>query len=328
MNGILNILKPAGMTSHDVVNAVRRILKIRKVGHTGTLDPMAAGVLPVCVGSATRITEYLDADYKKYRCEMQLGIQTDTEDIWGNVLSRMAVAIETTETHEQCDKNENVMKRISEAAVIEAARRFVGDVMQKPPDYSAVRIAGRRLYEYARNGESVLVEPRRINVKALTVRNFRHAEARVMFDIESSKGSYIRTICSEIGNALGCGAAMSFLVRTACGRFELEHATSLEELERATMDGRLQDVMLPMDYPLTRFEAIQVINESRAQYFINGGPLDPFETIGNLPVDGSLFRLYSGGVFIAMARFDADTGKIKSDKVFHRGLNIKTEVRG
>jgi len=319
MNGIINILKPAGMTSHDVVSAVRRILNEKKAGHTGTLDPMAVGVLPVCLGGATRIIEYLDEDYKKYRCELQLGLITDTEDIWGTVLSETPVVIEPDGGVEDGVDKAGVV-HVCEAALLEAAGKLVGEMMQTPPSYSAVRVGGRRLYEYARSGETVAAAPRKINIRRLSIIKIDHQRGRAVFDVESSKGSYIRTLCTAIGEALGCGAAMSFLVRTAAGRFELSDAVTFEELEEAVAENSLEKFLKPADYPLSRFHRYEISNRGKASYLINGGPLDPEDLDRNATEETGLFILECGGEFIAMAHFDKEKGRIISDKVFCREL--------
>ncbi len=250
-DGIINVLKPAGMTSHDGVQFLRRLTGIKRIGHTGTLDPMAVGVLPLCIGSAARITEYLDLDYKKYRCEMQLGLETDTQDIWGTVL--------------QDRRNEGYPNK---ERVVNALSNFSGLISQYPPGYSAVRVNGKRLYEYARQGEEVEIKPREVEIKCLHIISFDQEKGRVTFDVECSKGTYIRTICKDAGNILGCGAAMSCLVRTASGAFTLEDSVTLEELR----DNDPEKYLLTSDYPLVHFGKA-VVNADRGKWFTNGGHL-------------------------------------------------------
>jgi tRNA pseudouridine55 synthase len=320
MNGIINILKPAGMTSHDVVGVMRKIFGIKRIGHTGTLDPMAVGVLPICIGSATRIIEYLDPDYKKYRCEMVLGIRTDTEDIWGKVLEKQHVCFVDDSSAGDIRCNGSDCKVVTTSDIFNVIKDFVGDVVQTPPDYSAVRIAGRRLYDYARNGEKVQAAPRRIHVKSLEIISMDHKAGKILFDIESSKGSYIRTICTEMGRKLGCGAAMSFLVRTASGSFLIENAFSLEEVEAAVLNNDLGLVLLPMDYPLGRLASLHVRDPQRAAAFVNGGPLDVQEVEAQTIELDRIYRVYYLDQFIAIARYNEETGKIKAEKVFCRAL--------
>ena len=272
-DGILNINKPQGMTSHDVVRDLRRLLGVKKIGHTGTLDPMATGVLPVCIGRATRITEYTDLDFKKYRCTLRLGLVTDTQDIWGEILEENSTAAVTTE------------------AVREAFSGFHGKIMQKPPMYSAVKVAGRRLYDYARAGETVEVKERQVYIKTLEIEgmNFAHDTdvKKVTFTVECSKGTYIRTVCQDVGRRLGCGATMENLERLASGRFKIEEAIDLYELvdtysvrrfegekyfvepagEAALLE--IEKLILPTDYPLTHF-GTAVMDGERARKFIDG----------------------------------------------------------
>ena len=272
-DGILNINKPQGVTSHDVVRDIRRLLGTKKIGHTGTLDPMATGVLPVCIGKATRITEYTDLDFKKYRCTLRLGTITDTQDIWGEILEENSTAAVTTE------------------AVREAFSAFHGKISQKPPMYSAVRVAGRRLYDYARAGETVEVKEREVYIKALEIEamDFAHDSdvKKVTFTVECSKGTYIRTICEDVGKRLGCGATMESLERLASGRFKIEEAIDLYELVEAYSIRRfegekyfvqpaeeaalleIEKLILPMDYPLTHF-GTAVMDDERARKFIDG----------------------------------------------------------
>jgi tRNA pseudouridine55 synthase len=250
-DGIINLLKTAGMTSHDGVQMLRRLTGVKRIGHTGTLDPMAVGVLPLCIGSAARITEYLDLDYKKYRCEMQLGLETDTQDIWGTVIQ------------------DNRGNYIFDSEKIEGAlNSFQGLISQYPPGYSAVRVNGRRLYEYARRGEEVEITPRQVNIKSITVINMDPEKTRVTFDVECSKGTYIRTICHDAGRILGCGAVMSCLIRTASGVFTLENTVTIEELT----EGNPEQYLLEPDFPLVHFGKAAV-NEERGKWFVNGGHL-------------------------------------------------------
>ncbi|QOX62569.1 tRNA pseudouridine(55) synthase TruB [Anoxybacterium hadale] len=250
-DGIINLLKPAGMTSHDGVQFLRRLTGIKRIGHTGTLDPMAVGVLPLCIGSAARITEYLDLDYKKYRCEMQLGLETDTQDIWGTAIQ---------------DRREAGFPE--RAKVEEALFRLRGVIYQYPPGYSAVRVNGKRLYEYARQGEEVEIKARKVEIKDLTVISYDSDRGRAVFDVTCSKGTYIRTICHDTGTFLGCGAVMSSLIRTASGAFELNHTVTLEELK----DNGAEPYLLPPDFPLVHFGQATV-SADRGKWFANGGHL-------------------------------------------------------
>ena len=249
-NGILNINKPQGMTSHDVVYRVRRALGIKRVGHTGTLDPMCTGVLPICIGTATRVTEYLDLDFKTYRCSMILGKITDTQDIWGELLE------------------ERPLDGITEEDVRNAFRSFSGVIMQKPPMYSAVRVNGRRLYEYARAGEEVKVKERKIYINRLEIEKINLAEKTVVFTVECSKGTYIRTICQDVGLALGCGAVMSALERLASGAFKIEEALNLDDLMNMSPE-EIEKHMKSADFPLIHFGKV-VCDAAMAKKFVDG----------------------------------------------------------
>src|SRR5665647_564677 len=219
MNGIVNLLKPAGMTSHDCVYALRRISGERKIGHTGTLDPNACGVLPLCVGNATRLIEYMDKESKSYRCEMLLGLVTDTQDIWGKVTQ---------------DKRHQIMN-ISMDAVNTALLNFKGVISQVPPNYSAIKINGKRLYKYAREGQEVKVSSRSVMIYRLELLNYDSISGRLIFDIECSKGTYVRTICHDLGEKLGIGGCMSFLLRTTASGFNILQTKTLQELEIMTI---------------------------------------------------------------------------------------------
>ncbi|MCI5897540.1 MAG: tRNA pseudouridine(55) synthase TruB [Anaerovoracaceae bacterium] len=249
--GIINLLKPAGMTSHDAVYFLRRLTGEKRIGHTGTLDPMAVGVLPLCIGNATRIIEYLDADRKSYRCEMLLGIETDTQDIWGEVL---------------CDRRKSAGNLTAEK-LKEVLETFQGDIFQIPPRYSSVRINGRHLYEYARKGEEVEIKPRPVQIYNLNLISFHSDTGRAVFDVTCSKGTYIRSICQAAGEILGCGAAMSFLARTGSGVFRIEDAVTMEELQ----EGWEKNLISP-DSPLMHFGKLE-IPEHRKNWYLNGGYL-------------------------------------------------------
>ncbi len=311
--GILNIYKPAGMTSHDVVAAVRKKLGIKRVGHTGTLDPMATGVLPVCVGRAARITEYLDLDFKTYSCSMTLGKVTDTQDIWGKVIE------------------ERTADGITESDVIKAFEPFRGVIDQKPPMYSAVRVDGRRLYEYAREGKTVDVKTRKIYIDSLHIKKIDLSCHAVDFSVRCSKGTYIRTICQDVGETLGCGAVMSHLERTESGVFNAETAVKTDDLMEMSREEILK-LLLPADYPLVHFGRLTVDSKGR-KMFLNGRHLPPSicrvekepelkSKKPPLPVReeySGAYNVYqraeSEDIFLGVAFFDERYGKYKADKV-------------
>lgn len=218
MEGVININKPLGMTSHDVVAQLRRILDMKRIGHTGTLDPEATGVLPVCVGKATKITELLTAAQKQYVARVRLGIVTDTQDATGEVLRTSPVTAEKEE-------------------VLQALKSFEGEISQIPPMYSAIKVDGKKLYELAREGKEIEREPRRITVYGIKLLNFDLENHCFTMRVDCSKGTYIRTLCQDIGESLGCGAHMAGLTRTRSGQFQIENSITLEEVEQRIMQG-------------------------------------------------------------------------------------------
>lgn len=300
MDGFINFIKPPGMTSHDVVKVLRRVLGEKKAGHTGTLDPMAVGVLPVGFGSATKITEYLEHDWKAYRCEMVLGPVTDTGDIWGTVLEdRMPL----TPCLEEVQK---------------AADTFLGEISQIPPMYSAVRVNGKRLYEYARNGETVEAKARKVIIRSMTIAEV--CENRILFDVECSKGTYVRTLCTELGALLGSGGVMSFLVRTGSGAFGIQNGITLEEIEAHLENGgKPEELLLPTDFPIKDYGRV-ILDEDKAHRFVNGGhiKLSDFRLEkGNL---GQYYRVYRNdtNTFLGMATLGEWQKRLIPHKVFHR----------
>ncbi len=222
-NGVININKEAGFTSMDVVARMRGILRMKKIGHTGTLDPEATGVLPVCVGRGTKLVEKFMADDKVYRAVMLLGVTTDSQDMTGKVLTESAV---------QC----------APADILSAIGSFVGGYDQLPPMYSAKKVNGKKLVDLARKGIEVERQPRFVNIMSINVEAVDIP--RVTMTVTCSKGTYIRTLCHDIGQKLGCGAAMESLVRTRVGRFKLEDAVTLGELEKLRDEERLEEVVI------------------------------------------------------------------------------------
>ena len=295
MNGIINFHKPQNVTSHDCVSVIRRLTGIKRVGHTGTLDPMATGVLPICIGSATRVIEYLDQDEKTYRCDMQLGVETDTQDIWGQIL------------------RERPTDHLTPERIAEAVFSFQGDVVQIPPKYSALKVNGRRLYEYARAGQDVEIKSRHIFISKMQLDSIQGSN--VTFTVTCSKGTYVRTLCSDMGEKLGCGAAMSGLVRLATGMFRLEDAFTPEQLKTMTKE-EIQKILVPVDAPLSRFPSV-TLPEQTARDFTNGKSV-------LLPEDQKkddstgLVRVYYGSEFIGVGRLSG--GGLTADKVFNTRL--------
>lgn len=278
---IINILKPPNMTSHDVVGRLRRLTRIKRIGHTGTLDPMAAGVLPVCIGKSTKIIEYFEQDAKTYRCEMTLGASTDTEDAWGTVL----------ETSELVP---------TEEALRGAMMSFVGDIDQIPPMYSALKINGQKLYDLARQGKVVERQARRRTIHSIDIIDINLEKKTVLYDVTCSKGTYIRTLCHDIGVQLGCFAHMSFLMRTQSGQFSLANAVTLEQL------NNIEDVIKysqTIEETLSTFERIDVPVDLQ-QKMINGVKIDLTPYLTN---ESQFYMVYVGDLFIGTAK-STDTG--------------------
>ncbi|MBI4737552.1 MAG: tRNA pseudouridine(55) synthase TruB [candidate division NC10 bacterium] len=250
VHGVLNINKPAGMTSHDVVDAVRKILGVRRVGHTGTLDPQATGVLPLCVGRATRIAQFLTQADKEYLMTLRLGVTTDTLDAAGKETGRV----------------EDI--RVRREDLLAILPRFVGEIQQVPPIFSAKKYRGERLYRLARRGEKVERPPVAVRVHALELLEF--APPLVRLRATCSKGTYARSLCDDIGRALGCGGHLHALTRTRAGRFSLDGILTLEELERRVREGRLPEVLISIADALAHLPAVRVAPEA-GRLILHGG---------------------------------------------------------
>jgi tRNA pseudouridine55 synthase len=291
LSGIFNINKPAGMTSHDVVKEIRKVSGERRVGHAGTLDPMATGVLLVCIGSATRVTEYLMRHPKCYRAEITLGVTTDTLDAQGEV----------TQVAEIVD--------VSRQAVERALETFVGTIQQVPPMYSALKKDGKKLYELARQGITVEREPREVEIRRLEI--VAWSPPRVTVDVECSKGTYIRALARDLGEMLEVGAYLSDLTRMASGRFTLSDASDLETVIEAIQGGWWMLLIHPLDEALLEYEAM-IVDESTEERIRHGQMIDA-------PRSGDMAyaRAYSrNGRFIAVMRYEEWAGKWQPHKVF------------
>lgn len=287
MNGIILVDKPQDWTSHDVVAKLRGVLHERRIGHSGTLDPLATGLLVVFVGRATRAVEFAEADSKEYIAGLRLGVSTDTQDITGNIVAESAALPD-------------------EAALREAIGRFIGDVEQIPPMYSAIKIGGKKLYELARRGESVERAPRKITVSAIDIAG-RDGDDYIL-NISCSKGTYVRTLCSDIGEALGCGACMSSLRRTRAGVFSVDDAHSLADIEAAVREGRLSDIILPVDTLFASFPKLTV-SQSAAKRLKNGN-------IIKISAEDGEYKVYSDSdEFLLLGRVEC--GKLKTIKSFY-----------
>ncbi|MBD5403284.1 tRNA pseudouridine(55) synthase TruB [bacterium] len=244
MFGFLNIYKPKGMTSHDVVAQLRRITKIKQIGHTGTLDPFAVGVLPVCIGKATRLIEYLKDD-KEYLATVQFGKTTDSYDLDGNVVSTFD-------------------KKVSIEEIKSALKSFEGEIEQLPPIYSAIKVNGKKLYEYARKGEDVEIKPRKVFISKIELKDFDESAQSAKVLVACSKGTYIRSIAHDLGQSLGCGGYLNSLERTKAGEFLSEHSIKLEDISDKSIVG--SNIINPLDildfpkYEMNEIEAERVLH--------------------------------------------------------------------
>lgn len=297
MNGLINVLKPPNMTSHDVVGFLRRITGIKKIGHTGTLDPMAAGVLPVCIGKATRVAEYFNYDQirKTYRAELKLGIKTDTQDAYGKI-------IESTNKERSTDKE-----------LINAFKHFTGLIEQVPPMFSAKKVNGKKLYELAREGITIERKKREVNIYGITLVNKSNDESlkrnKFLFDVECSSGTYVRTICNDVGDELGTFGYMSFLLRTKVGKFQLKDALTIEEIEKLYIENNLENYLYSADYPLEFLDKIE-IEKKYFNQILNGmklplGSVINFELkdlnmLSNEEIESKEYRIYCKDKFIGV----------------------------
>lgn len=304
MDRIFNINKPKGMTSHDVVYKVRKILGIKKVGHTGTLDPDAIGVLPICVGRATKVSDLILNKDKEYECEMILGIETDTYDSSGKVIF------------------EKEIKGITEEDVKKALLSQIGEIDQYPPIYSALKINGEKMCDIARSGraDEIIVNPRRIEIKNIEILSIDLP--KVLFKVECSKGTYIRSICHDVGADLEIGAHMTYLKRIKSGIFEYDNTITLQELEKYKQENRLIEHSFSIEETLSEFPYL-ILNNNAVKYYSNGGVIE-----SNRFIDGDYFekskrvRVYTPDRdFIGIGILNKDNDKlwVKSEKIFRLG---------
>lgn len=297
LHGVIPVLKPAGMTSHDVVAQIRRYSGQKRVGHTGTLDPDVKGVLPVCLGQATRIAEYIQQMPKRYQGTLVLGVSTDTQDASGMILDRKEVAPLTSEE------------------VDEVFAGFVGKVSQVPPMYSAIKVKGRRLYEWAREGKEVIRQPRDIHIYHLKRRGMTEGDFPcIHFDVECSKGTYVRTLCVDLGQALGYPAHMSHLIRTTSGPFVLQDSFSLEEIKEIASADLWKDILVEPGDALVHLPSL-IISKEDYIHVMNGMALEWPGPAADVP-DSGLFRVFTEeGTFCAVYRWE-DEGRAYPEKVF------------
>lgn len=306
INGILNIYKEKGYTSHDVVACLRRIVGQKKIGHTGTLDPDAEGVLPVCLGRATKLCDMLTDRNKTYEAVLLLGKTTDTQDLSGNVLK-------------ECDTS-----RISPKEAADHIYRFVGEYDQIPPMYSALKVNGKKLYELAREGKTVERKSRKIYI--FQIRILEMKLPRIRMEVECSKGTYIRTLCHDIGESLGTGGCMESLKRTRSGRFSLEESVKLSQVEEKKEQGRLMELVIPVDEIFSELKPV-VLKESCARTAYNGGPFPSAYLQSRTEYKpGEEYRVYDAdGHFIAVYVYDGDKRKFILKKMFLDPEEVRAE---
>lgn len=296
MDGILNINKAIGMTSHDVVAKIRKILQQKRVGHAGTLDPAACGVLPICLGQGTRVAEYLSESGKAYQAEIIFGVVTDTYDREGTIIQTTSVADLT-------------QPRI-EAALVP----FLGPQMQLPPRYSAIKIQGQPAYKRVRAGEEITLEPRPVEITHLSI--LAWASPRLTLAIECSKGTYIRSLAYDLGTQLGCGAHLGALIRTRSGPFLLADSITLETLTAAVTTNTVQEYLCPADRVLQNYPAL-LLDETTTERVLHGNAFHYNLATPTASTPPNLARIYDhSGHFLAIAHWDAETAMWQPRKVF------------
>lgn len=289
MNGIIIIDKPLGKTSHDMVYFMRKLTGIKKVGHTGTLDPEATGVLPICIGSAAKAADMLTLSDKRYTAELVLGMTTDTQDASGEVLTECAVNL----TYEE---------------IASAVKSFEGETDQIPPMYSAIKQNGKKLYELARKGIDVERKKRKITIHEINILDIDTVDYRIKIDVLCSKGTYIRTLCEDIGIKLGVGAYMNALRRTRTGPFSLEESYTVEELRRLNEAGTLNSAVIPIDFVFREYPALK-LNEKQTKSITNG------IRMSYKGAEGQSYRLYdNNNKFLCISK--CTDGKLVLEKSF------------
>lgn len=283
MDGVLVIRKEKGYTSHDVVAKLRGILHTRKIGHTGTLDPDAEGVLPVVIGKATKLVDLLTEKEKQYRTVLHLGVETDTQDISGKILCTKEVLA-------------------GEEQVRQAVQSFLGNQMQIPPMYSALKVNGKKLYELAREGKIIERDPRPVVFYSLDIQKMELPFVEI--EVRCSKGTYIRTLCHDIGNKLGCGGCMESLIRTGSGKFTLEQAFTLDEIQKYSQQGQLEEKIIKIEEILSEYPAI-VSMPAGDRLLENGNPLK--YSLAENHVEKGQVRMYtSKGRFVGIYLCDSE----------------------
>ncbi len=294
VSGIIVINKHEGVTSHNIISACRRLYNTRQIGHTGTLDPMATGVLPVLIGRAVKASDYIMAHDKVYSAELKLGLTTDTEDITGEVISTSTEIPAENEVREACES-------------------FTGKIMQIPPMYSAIKIGGRKLCDIAREGGEVERKPREVEIYSITPTRLSDDTYRLR--VHCSKGTYIRTLCADIGKKLGCGGVMSSLVRERSGCYTIDDAVTIDELEKMPYEDRLL-LPKPVESLFTELQAV-TLPDYYAKLIRSGADIYQKKVKANIS-DGERVRLYNRGEFIALGvgMTVEDKPVIRQEKIF------------
>lgn len=293
MDGILVIHKEKGFTSHDVVAKLRGILHMKKIGHTGTLDPDAEGVLPVALGKGTRLVEFLTEKQKTYEAVLHLGIETDTQDMSGRILKEKEVCVSPQE-------------------VLDVMESFLGEQQQIPPMYSALKVNGKKLYELAREGKEVERKPR--PVVFYEIRLLEMALPLVRFSVTCSKGTYIRTLCHDIGQKLGCGGCMESLIRTKSGAYTLEESHFLSEVQEMALEGRAEELVIGIEEILSEYPRV-VCEASGDRLLRNGNPV-PISCVKGDAVQGQVRIYTSEGIFMALYQWEERRKAYQPVKMF------------
>lgn len=302
MDGILAIHKEVGMTSHDVVFKLRKILKTKKVGHTGTLDPEVSGVLPICVGKATRVSDYVMESGKSYRAEVTIGVSTTTEDQTGEIVDQKRV------DQNLWDKDE----------IIATLKQLEGDIEQIPPMYSAVKVNGKKLYEYARQNIEIERPVRRVHINSINLISdiiYENDICKIEIEVECGKGTYIRTLATQIGALLNYPAHMSHLIRLKSGGFTLNQAIKLDDLREIVEQDKLQDVILPLEYGLNGLTKITVHDKNIVTRIQNGQKIEK-SLIDESKHDGEFVVWYEDKAIAIMDTYDKNETLYKPKKVF------------
>ena len=308
LNGIINVYKEVGFTSRDAVSKLTGILRQRKIGHTGTLDPAAEGVLPMCIGKATKLCELLTDHRKQYIAEIKFGIATDTEDVTGEIVEETGFS------------NEWYKEHLSEVVLSKVISGFIGRQLQTPPMYSAKRVGGKRLYELAREGKVIERKPCEITIYSIEIKNIDVSRREATIVVDCSKGTYIRTLCKDIGNELGCKAAMKSLIRTKTGNFLLENSYKLDEIEKLVRENRVSEIVIPIEDVFKNLQRVDVSGYA-CILLENGGIIKAVAVKPDIealePKNGEKFRMYNDeGEFKAVYSYNGDINAFKIDKMF------------